>query len=119
MGRKQVSRVFKVVDSGDMSAAITSAETVVEQFDIVSYFINWSGTGVSGSFVIEVSNDEEEYNKTWKELDFNTTISISTDSGKDQILIKDVHFKRIRIRYVFTAGTGSMDVEIKSTTKGA
>lgn len=119
MGRKHVSRVYKVIDGGDMSLQAVSEETVVEQFDTVSYFVKWSGTGSLGSFSIEVSNNEDKTNNTWETLDFGTILSVAQDTGSDQILIKDIHFRKIRISYNPTAGVGTLNVEIKSTTKGA
>lgn len=119
MGRKHISRVYPVIGQGDMSAQIISETTVVEQFDTVAYFVKWSGTGLDGEFFIEVSNEENENEAIWKPLDFGTALAVALDVSTHQVLIKDIHFKRLRIRYEATAGTGLLDVEIKSTTKGA
>ena len=119
MGRKHISRFYPVSEGADMSAQIITESTVVEQYDTVSYFIDWSGLGVSGEFFVEVSIEEEIHDATWQVLDFGTSIGATLDTGSDQILLTDIHFKRIRLRYEPTAGTGAMDVRIKSTTKGA
>ena len=121
MGRKHVSRPYKVTDQGDMSANITSESTSVEQFDFLSYRLTWGGgAGVDGSFFIEVSDDEgEDAAKNWIELDFGQTLPVVTDTGDDYILIKDVHFKYARVKYSRVAGTGSIDITLKAGTKGA
>lgn len=119
MGRKHISRVYPVIETGDMSAQIISKTTVVEQFDTVSYFISWVGLTLTGEFFIEVSNEEQEQDSVWKVLDFGVPLEVADDIADHQILIKDIHFKRIRLRYEAATGTGAIEAEIKSTTKGA
>lgn len=116
MSRKHIINAFPLATNEDMSATWTSQSSVVEQFDFLSYTMTWGGgAGVNGEFFVEVSND----NSTWIELDFGSQILAVTDSDVFIILIKDVHFKHSRIKYVPAAGTGTCDVELKAGTKGA
>ena len=116
MGRKHIIRPYMVKDQGDMSADVVGEATSVEQFDFLSYRLIWGGgAGVDGTFVVEVSDDETN----WVELDFGSAILVNTDTGDDYILIKDVHFKWARPKYVFVAGTGNIDMILKAGTKGA
>lgn len=116
MGRKHIISPYKVSEQADMSGNITSKSTSVEQFDFISYRLVWGGgAGVDGSFSVEVSDDE----LTWISLDFGQTLPVSTDTGNDYILIKDVHFKYARVVYTRVAGTGNIDITLKAGTKGA
>ncbi len=119
MGRKQISRLYSVATDADMSAPITSEATDVEQYDLVSYCIDWAGTGSTGTFEIQVSSEDHEKDAIWKPLDFGTTIAVASDSDSHEILMRDIHFKRVRVVYTPTAGTGLMQIKIKSGTKGA
>jgi len=116
MGRKHILNAYLVSTQADMSADFESKSTVVEQFDFISYTLDWGGgAGVSGEFFVEVSNDGTD----WIELDFGQQILAGVDTNKDHILIKDVHFKYSRVKYVFAAGTGNCDITLKAGTKGA
>lgn len=116
MGRKHIINPYLVTEQGDMSADITSKSTSVEQFDFISYRLVWGGgAGVDGSFSVEVSDDDA----TWVALDFGQTLPVSTNTGDDYILIKDVHFKYARVKYSRVAGTGNIDITLKAGTKGA
>ncbi len=120
MGRKQVSKVYQVnQEDTDLSTDITTVSTEVEQFDHFAYDASWDGTGVSGSFAVEYSNEENLKDAIWKELDFGTSIGITSDLDKHTILIQKIHFKRARLVYTAAGGTGEMIVNIKSSTTGA
>jgi len=71
----------------------------------------------SGTFVIQVSNDPLSYEdvkngaKTignWS--DYTGSTSIITAAGDLFFNIKDAGYKWARVKYVFTAGTGSLTV---------
>jgi len=115
MGRKHILNAYLVSTQADMSADFESKSTVVEQFDFISYTLDWAGAGVSGEFFVEVSND----GTNWIELDFGLQILAAVDTNKEHILIKDVHFKYARVKYTFAAGTGDCDITLKAGTKGA
>jgi len=97
-----------------MSATITGPKTVVEQFDAVSFFLEFTGTP-TGTFTIEWSNDDIN----WYALDFGSTISAVGAAGNHKIDINLITFKFLRVVYTRTGGVGSLDAIIKSTTKGA
>lgn len=119
MGRSARPRPHKVVDQGDISANITSEVTDVENRDRFLYTIDWGGgAGVSGELITEYTNDDPTKAATlWKTLDFGQQILVSTNSGNHQVLVQSVTFKYVRMRYVFTAGTGTIDIVIKSAAE--
>lgn len=120
MGRKQVSRTYQVNKTNtDLSLNIITEATDVEQFDHFAYDVSWAGAGVSGAFKVEFSNEENLKDATWKELDFATSIGITSDAGEHTLLIQKIHFKRARLIYTASGGTGEMIVNIKSSTVGA
>ena len=114
MGRKSILRDHKVIDTGDISGDLTSSETNCEHLDRVSYFLNWSGVSPVGTITVEVSPD----GSNWFELDLGS-ISISGNSGNHTIFITETDFKSIRLQYVSTSGTGTLNAIIHGSTEGA
>ena len=100
-----------------MSADITPTNsTDVELKDRCLFHVSWAnGSSLDGEFIVEFSND----NENWIELDFVQTIDIAGASGYHLILINLITFKYIRGRYERTAGTGTLNSVIKSTSEGA
>ena len=109
MSRKQISRPYEVFNNQDISADATSLETTVEQFDKVSYDINWTSSGINGEIIIEYSNNPRDIAPTWEALNFGASVLINIDNGKHRVEILELNFIALRVRYVSTAGTGNLN----------
>lgn len=105
-----------MIDAGDMSADITSEIVNVINLDKASIHIAWTGSTPVGELKVDARNGE---NDPWYELDFNTTLSVSGNSGDSQIVFNELPFTDIRLRYVRTSGTGSVDATISMKVVGA
>ncbi len=99
----------------DISGSATSDITSVLNLDKASIAIDWSGTSPVGEIQVEARNGE---NEPWTVLDI-ATISISGNSGNHRIIFLELPFTDIRLQYISTSGTGSMDAVITSKTVGA
>lgn len=109
----------KVITDGDMSADITSEPTIIQKLSMVSYSITWDGSSPSGDVVVEVSNDFEQNSDgsvrnagTWTELTLSAPTAVSGDTGTGFIDITQCSAYAIRLRYIFTSGTGTMNAVI-------
>lgn len=105
-----------MIDSGDLSANITSNITNVSNLDKGSIHVSWTGSSPSSTLVVQARNGEDA---SWYELSFGSTISISGNSGNHQLVLEEMPFTDIRIVTTFTSGTGSLDATITSKTVGA
>lgn len=121
MGRKHILRKETVMDGADIATNPKSKPTVVENLDFFAYDLSWDSADISGEAFIEVNSDEiyKEATAVWRRLDLGTTIGLNTTEDEHTVLIKDVHFKRARVAYENTSGTGTLTVAIKGGTKGA
>lgn len=117
MGRSYRPKSFQAIDAGDMSANIIGTYSDVEHRDRALYNVEWNGTGVSGEIFVEYTNDDPTKSPTWTALDFGSPISLAVDTGDHQILIQAITWKYMRIRYAFSAGTGTLNAEIKSAAQ--
>lgn len=120
MGRKHILRKAVVMDAEDITTDPTSLETVVENLDFFSYDLSWVSANISGEAFVEVNSDENPTSSSvWTRLDLGTTVGLNTTESDHTILVRDVHFKRARLAYENTSGTGTLSVAIKGGTKGA
>lgn len=116
MGRKNVVKSYKMIDSGDLSGSITSSIVNVINLDKASIHLVWSGTSPTGAITVEARNGEKD---SWYELDFGSSIDISGNSGDHQLVFNELAFTDIRIQYISTGGTGSIDASISAKVVGA
>lgn len=100
-----------------MSADITSAVTILTNVTMVSYEIDWSaGATPVGSIVVEVSNsysidaDGSVRNSgSWTQLTLSAATNVSGNTGSGVIQLSDMAVYAVRIRYVRTSGSGTMN----------
>lgn len=116
MGRKSVVKSFQMIDSGDMSADITSEIVNVINLDQASVYVSWSGTSPVGEIKVEAQNGD---NETWYELDFNSTMTVSGNTGDLQIIFNQMPFTSIRLFYDRTSGIGTLNAVISMKVIGA
>jgi len=120
MGRKHLVKSYKMLDSADISANVTSESTNVLNVDTASITLEWTGTAPVGTVEIEATNDETtSASPTWVSLDFGSVISVSGASGNHQLIMTELPFVAIRVKYTSTSGTGNLTATLTMKTTGA
>lgn len=116
MGRRHVTKGFKILDGVDISTDQAGSWSDVSQYDNLKYLVNWSGDA-AGELILETSDDKTDIH----ELDFGETLLINDgfDPKQHTILVNLLAHSFLRIRYVSTSGSGSMNASIVMSTKGA
>lgn len=107
--RKNVVKYFKMFDATNIASNQTSQVTNVINMDKASIQVEWTGSSPVGNIVVEARNGEIS---AWYALDFGTAISVSGASGTHQIVLNEMPFTDLRLRYVSTSGTGSLSATI-------
>lgn len=121
MSSRPLFKPFPVIQDGDMSGSITSKITIIQQLSLISYSISWSGASPVGSVVVEVSNDyTQEADGSvrnpgiWNALPLDSATSVSGNSGNGFIDIDLNSGYALRLRYVSTSGTGTMQAIVSA-----
>jgi hypothetical protein len=114
---KKIIDPFKVIDAASMAGNISSAATNVRSMDMVTFFIEWTGTAPVGTLSFSYV-EKESINpslEVWKTIDFGTagtTIPISGNSGSHTVIFTVLPFVKMKVNYTATSGTGSLTVTI-------
>jgi hypothetical protein len=123
LGRKPITKPYKVIDSGSMAGNITSSTTNVTNLDSITYIPQWSGTTPVGELFVDVRHNvgisPDGFNSDWVELDFGESIAVSGNTGAHTITVETKAFSEIRLRYVRSSGTGTMQATISGEVGGA
>lgn len=122
MGRKHVTKAKSIIDNVDVTTNPVSEIVKVENIDFYSFFVSWTTALISGEIFIDVTNDNVDSPAVvpvWFTLDFLEQILIDTDNEKHKIEIDRVDWKFCRVRYVNAAGTGTIKIDYKASTRGA
>ena len=114
MARKNTVPSFRMIDQGDLSGDITSNITNVENLDKCSIAVSWSGTSPVGTIIVESRNGTKE---SWNAVEF-PTITVSGNTGNHSIVFREMSFTDLRLRYVATSGTGTLDAVYTSKQVG-
>ena len=120
MARKNVVPKYSMISDGDASADITSNPTSVINLDNASILISWSGVPV-GEILIQAQqrkSNEELVEADWVDLDLGDTVVIDNTEAEHQIIFKQLPFTDIRVKYVSTSGTGTLNAVITSKQIG-
>lgn len=112
-------------NTGDMSANIISAPTIIQKLSMMSYAVTWSGTAPVGAISVQASNDYTQYADgsvnnpgTWNPmpLSYNgtsvTSIPVTGNSGNGFIDIDQMGGYAIQLVYTATSGTGTLQAII-------
>lgn len=117
MPAKNVLTPYKLVSAADISVDSTSAAVNIQWLDNVSVQANLSGSPV-GNLQIQGSLDYSQtpFNPaaagTWVNV-LPSAVAISA-SGSVLLNLDQLAFPWIRVQYLHTSGTGSMDVYISA-----
>ena len=106
MSTKRVVDYSKYIVAGTMASNVTGPSTNILYTDRVGFQIVYTGTP-TGSFSVEVSNDET----TWQELTLSTAVSAAGSAGND-FIDAETSAKFVRLVYTASSGSGSLDVHI-------
>jgi hypothetical protein len=119
LGRKNVTKPYKLLDAVSMASNQTSTVINTEYWDNVGFLVNWTGASGTGEIFVDVSNDKDESPSNWVELDFGNPISITGASGSHIININQLPFAKMRLRYSeLTTAAGSLTVTLVSKQLG-
>lgn len=108
-------------DNVSIAANQTSRSTVVEQLDKAGIVLEWTGSSPVGTVSVEgrLGNDQTATNTDWHALDFGSTISISGSSGSHTLVLEELPWTELRIKYTATSGTGNLTATLLSKDIGA
>lgn len=127
MGRKNVLHQYNMFEgqSVDMANSLTSNISNVEQLDKASIHVTWTA-GPVGTFVLEARNGgtpqaltalpKAKYNDSWYVVDVGSAISITGSDSEFLILLNEMPFTDIRLRYTPTSGSAT-DLKALLTAK--
>lgn len=121
MGRKNVIVPYKIIDDGSMATDITSDVTGIQYMDNASIIVSWSGTAPVGELQVEVANvvKDDPDATIWSVLEFGTTIPVSGATGQHTLNMSNLTFSALRLKYLRTSGSGTMNAILTSKVVGA
>lgn len=122
MGSSKATKDVVLFDAETMGADITSAEIDVNRMDYGCINISWDNTGVPiGVFRIEVTN-QDGASANWQELSFGEDIvvpSVAPDElDQATVVFNLLPFKKLRLFYDRTSGTGTMSAVLSEKSVG-
>lgn len=103
MSAKAVTQPYQVVTNGDMSGTVTSLVTTVNTQDNAGYQVKYSGTP-TGSFFVDASINGVD----WEALAFSPAPVAVGAAGSFLINMNQLPYHLIRLRYVPTSGSGTL-----------
>lgn len=108
---KRVTTPRQLIEDGDLSGNLTSADMIVKDHDNVSIQLVWTSTP-DGEFFVDGSIDGVTFEKL--------SLQAATTSGESSHLIElhGVAFDRLRIRYVSSSGSGTLQGHVMAKTEG-
>jgi hypothetical protein len=115
VARKNVIPSFKMIDAQSMASNITSSTVNVQNMDIASIHVSWSGAAPVGVLTVQARNGAQD---PWYDLDFGSPISVSGSPGDHQIVLESLPFTDIQLIYTATSGTGTMTAAITAKQIG-
>lgn len=127
MGRKHVVHQYNMFEGQtiNMSSSLTSNMSNVEQLDTASIHVTWTA-GPAGTFVLEARNGgfpapntalpQAKYNDSWYAVDVGSAITITALDSELLILLNELPFTDIRLRYTPSSGAAT-DLKALFTAK--
>lgn len=120
MGRKLIINKHQVFDVADSAIDPESSITDVGQVDIVRYDLVVDST-VDGTLSVEVALEGDLEAPVFRPLDFGPTPLVINGAVDTEysVLINQVSFKKIKLKFNDNGGSGNIDAWIYATTRGA
>ena len=123
MSRKNFIKSFILLDNADLTASHTSVETNVVMVDKAGFYITWSNAAAVGEIVVEARITDPNLPLKagdWFSLDFGSAIAINAAANQSiQIILNELQFTDMRIRYIPTSGTGTINARLSTKSVGA
>jgi hypothetical protein len=114
VARKNV-KSFAMLEDADLSGNLTGTMTNVQNLDKASIHISWAGSSPVGVVTVEARNSERD---SWYTVDMGAPINISGNSGDHLLVFNELPFYDMRLQYVATSGTGTVDAIITMKQSG-
>ena len=105
---------YLVFDNHSIGADTISDATDVSHLDYCHYDISWGGSSPVGVVTVEYLKDGES---AWATLDLGSTIDVSGTSGSHRIIMLELPFEKIRLKYTRTSGTGVINAYITAKAR--
>lgn len=118
MGRRSILPSYQVLDAQNSATNFQSEATEVEGVDKVAYDVS-IGASVNGTLTIQYSNEKNEKDYSWKDLNFGESTALVGSTETEHRFEIKVSFKRLRLSWVNNAGTGNISAKIYGMTEGA
>lgn len=105
---KRTLSPYLVISAGTMGGDLTQATyTDIQNMDNVSVQLVWTGTP-TGTFYVDGSLDKA----TWTALSLSPSAAAAGAASSILIDLNQLSFPYIRVRYVRTSGTGTLNAYI-------
>jgi hypothetical protein len=108
-----------ILTSQSLATSFTSPATVIQQVSMVSYAMDWTGSSPIGVISLQVSNDyrpatggQPGVAGNWNDLPLSQTCNLTGSTGTGFIDIDQCGAYAIRLKYVASSGTGSLNCQI-------
>ena len=116
MSRKNVISLDLFKDaSASMAGDLTSKEVFVRELDKASIHCKWVA-GPVGEFQVQAQNNDSD---SWFTLVSGAAWAIGGSDSEAQIILNELPFTKIRLKYVRTSGTGTLAAFLTSKSTGA
>jgi len=119
MASRPMLSPFPVIIDGDMTTTLTSSVTVIQNTSHISYDVNWSGSSPVGTIFVQVSNTYAQNAAgqvseagDWISIPLSVTPAVSGNTGTGFIDVQGISSYAIRMQYVSTSGSGTLNVTI-------
>lgn len=103
---KAVIYPYKFVDDQPLTDSFQSNSLDIQYVDNVGLQFNWDSSDGYGTFAVEVSID----NQNWNALPLSSTILVNEAPGTAYVDLNQLSANRLRVRYYRDYGGGTVDV---------
>jgi hypothetical protein len=101
--KENIFNDFILVD-GDMSGNLESVAIDTSRVESVVFYAKWTGDP-EGAFKVQVSIDDENY------VDLNNSAVHVTSAGDFMWNIVDTNYDKIKVVYIASSGSGTLNIQ--------
>lgn len=113
MALKNVIKPYHLMTDGSMAGNLTTDPVDVVYSDNVGFQLIFTGTP-TGTFQCQGSID----NVNWTNLEFSTVPSATGAADTHLFNLNNVPYRKLRVGYTRTSGTGTLNVWVMAKTVG-